>query len=176
MEIFIIIIDFILNIDVHLGGIIAYWGALSYAILAVIIFAETGLVFTPFLPGDSLLFAAGAFSALGSFNIFALLFSLWAAAFLGDAMNYWLGRYFGQKIIKNKRIPINQKHIDKTQKFYDKYGGKTIFLSPASAKWNTKNSPVITPPAAWFGSSASRFWDIFSAICQASKKIFPLLL
>ena len=129
MEIFIIIIDFILNIDVHLGGIIAYWGALSYAILAVIIFAETGLVFTPFLPGDSLLFAAGAFSALGSFNIFALLFSLWAAAFLGDAMNYWLGRYFGQKIIKNKRIPINQKHIDKTQKFYDKYGGKTIFLA-----------------------------------------------
>lgn len=129
MEIFAVIIDFILNIDVHLGEIIASWGALSYAILFTIIFAETGLVFTPFLPGDSLLFAAGAFAALGSFQIAVLLLLLWAAAFLGDTVNYWLGRYFGQKIIENKRIPINQKHIDKTQKFYDKYGGKTIFLA-----------------------------------------------
>lgn len=108
---------------------IIYWGALSYGVLFVIIFVETGLVFTPFLPGDSLLFAAGAFAALGSFQIAALLLLLWAAAFLGDTVNYWLGRYFGQKIIENKRIPINQKHIDKTQKFYDKYGGKTIFLA-----------------------------------------------
>lgn len=129
MGIFAAIADFILHIDIHLGEIIANYGALSYAILFVIIFAETGLVFTPFLPGDSLLFAAGAFSAVGSFNIVVLLLLLWAAAFLGDTANYWIGRFFGRKIIDNPKIPINQKHIDKTQKFYDTYGGKTIFLA-----------------------------------------------
>ena len=129
MEIFAGIFDFILHIDIHLGEIIASYGALSYVILFVIIFAETGLVFTPFLPGDSLLFAAGAFSASGSFNIVALLLLLWVAAFLGDTINYWIGRFFGQKIIDNPKIPINQGHIDKTHKFYDKHGGKTIFLA-----------------------------------------------
>ena len=108
MEIFAGIFDFILHIDIHLGEIIASYGALSYVILFVIIFAETGLVFTPFLPGDSLLFAAGAFSASGSFNIVALLLLLWVAAFLGDTINYWIGRFFGQKIIDNPKIPINQ--------------------------------------------------------------------
>lgn len=129
MEIFADIFDFIIHIDVHLGEIIAHYGTLSYAILFSIIFAETGLIFTPFLPGDSLLFAAGAFSAIGSFNIIILLLLLWTAAFLGDTVNYWLGYYFGQKIINNPKIPINQEHIDKTQKFYDKHGGKTIFLA-----------------------------------------------
>ena len=123
------IIDFILKIDVHLGQIIATYGTLSYAILFIILFAETGFVFTPFLPGDSLLFASGAFAAIGSFNIVILLVILWAAAFLGDTANYWIGHFFGQKIIDNPRIPINQSHIDKTQKFYGKYGCKTIFLA-----------------------------------------------
>ena len=129
MEIFSVIFDFILHIDVHLGEIIARYGILSYGIIFAIIFAETGLVFTPLLPGDSLLFAAGAFSATGSFNIAILLLLLWAAAFLGDTANYLVGHYFGRKIIDNPKIPINQAHMDKTQKFYDKYGGKTIFLA-----------------------------------------------
>lgn len=123
------IIDFILNIDVHLGEIIANYGSMTYAILFIIIFAETGFVFTPFLPGDSLLFAAGMFSATGSFNVIFLALLLWAAAFLGDNINYWIGYYFGQKIVDNKYIPVNQKHIDKTQEFYQKHGGKTIFLA-----------------------------------------------
>lgn len=123
------VISFILHIDTHLGQIIAQYGVLSYAILFVIIFIETGLVFTPFLPGDSLLFAAGTFAAIGSFNIVFLLLLLFAAAFLGDSANYWIGHFFGQKLIDNPRVPINQEHIDKTQKFYDKYGGKTIFLA-----------------------------------------------
>lgn len=124
------IFDFILHIDVHLGEIIATYGVLSYAILFVIIFAETGFVFTPFLPGDSLLFAGGAFAAIGSFNLFPLLTLLWLAAFLGDTANYWIGHFFGQKIIDNPKIPlINQEHIDKTQAFYRKHGGKTIFLA-----------------------------------------------
>lgn len=129
MEILAGIFNFILHIDTHLGEIIAHYGGLSYAILFVIVFAETGFVFTPFLPGDSLLFAAGAFSAMGSFNIVVLLVLLFSAAFLGDTVNYWLGRYLGRKIIDNPKIPINQAHIDRTQKFYDKYGGKTIFLA-----------------------------------------------
>lgn len=129
MEIFADIFNFILHIDIHLGEIIIRYGIMSYVILFAIVFAETGLVFTPFLPGDSLLFAAGAFSAIGSFNIVVLLLLLWVATFLGDTVNYWIGHYFGQKLIDNPKIPINQEHIDKTQKFYDKHGGRTIFLA-----------------------------------------------
>lgn len=124
------IVNFVLHIDTHLGEIIAQYGALSYAFLFFIIFAETGFVFTPFLPGDSLLFAAGAFAAIGSFNIWVILPLLWFAAFLGDTANYWIGHFFGQKIIDNPKIPfVNQDHIDKAQKFYEKYGGRAIFLS-----------------------------------------------
>lgn len=130
MEIITGVISFVLHIDTHLGEIIANYGLASYAILFAIVFAETGLVFVPFLPGDSLLFAAGAFAALGSFNIFVILGMLWLAAFLGDTANYWIGHFFGQKIIDNPHIPfINQKHIDETQEFYKKHGGKTIFLA-----------------------------------------------
>lgn len=130
MEIVLSVFQFILHIDKYLGEIISQYGALTNLILFLIVFAETGLVFTPFLPGDSLLFAAGAFAALGSFNIVILLALLWAAAFLGDTANYWIGHFFGQKIIDNPKIPfINQKHIDETQEFYKKHGGKTIFLA-----------------------------------------------
>lgn len=130
MEILTDIVSFVLHIDKHLGEIISNYGTLSYVILFLIVFAETGLVFVPFLPGDSLLFAAGAFAALGSFNIFVILGMLWLAAFLGDTANYWIGHFFGQKIIDNPHIPfINQKHIDETQEFYKKHGGKTIFLA-----------------------------------------------
>ncbi|MDO9592941.1 MAG: DedA family protein [Erysipelotrichaceae bacterium] len=129
MENFIGIFNFFLNIDTHLGEIIASHGGLSYIVLFVIIFAETGFVFAPFLPGDSLLFIAGAFSAMGSFNIVILLILFWIATFLGDTVNYWIGRSLGQKIINNPKIPINQEHINKTQKFYNKHGGKTIILA-----------------------------------------------
>jgi len=129
MEILSGIVGFILHIDTHLGQIINDYGTLSYLILFAIIFAETGFVFTPFLPGDSLLFAAGAFAALGSFNILLVLGVLWLAAFLGDTVNYWIGHFFGQALIDNPKIPLKKEHIEKTQKFYDKYGGKTIFLA-----------------------------------------------
>ena len=129
MEIITNLISFILHIDKHLGEIIIQYGTMAYVILFLIVFAETGFVFTPFLPGDSLLFAAGAFGALGSFNIVLLLVILWTAAVLGDTVNYWIGHFFGQKLIDNPKIPINQEHINKTQDFYKKYGGKTIFLA-----------------------------------------------
>jgi membrane-associated protein len=123
------ILSFILHIDKHLSSIISDFGMMSYVIVFLIIFAETGFVFTPFLPGDSLLFAAGTFAAIGSLNLFILLIIIWLGAFFGDTANYWIGHFFGQKIIDNPRIPINQEHIDKTQKFYHKHGGKTIFLA-----------------------------------------------
>ncbi|MEK7536590.1 MAG: DedA family protein [Patescibacteria group bacterium] len=130
MEIITAVFEFILHIDKHLGEIIINYGTVSYLILFLIVFAETGLVFVPFLPGDSLLFAAGAFAAIGSFNLFLILGLLFLAAFLGDTANYWIGHFFGQKIIDNPKIPfINQKHIDKTQEFYVAHGRKTIFLA-----------------------------------------------
>jgi membrane-associated protein len=118
-----------MHIDVHLGEIIARYGELTYIILFAIIFAETGFVFTPFLPGDSLLFAGGMFSATEAFNVTGLAFLLWAAAVMGDNTNYWIGYFFGKKIVAYPKIPINQKHIDKTQEFYEKHGGKTIFIA-----------------------------------------------
>ncbi len=130
MEAFNFLIDFILHLDTHLTDLVTRFGGLTYGILFTIIFAETGLVVTPFLPGDSLLFAAGAISALGSLNIWFLTLLLIIAAILGDTVNYWIGHFFGQKIVDNKRIKfINQEHIDKTQDFYKKHGGKTIILA-----------------------------------------------
>jgi len=129
VEIIKTIIDFILHIDVHLGEIISNYGAATFAFLFAIIFAETGFVVTPFLPGDSLLFAAGAFAALGDLNIFVLLIVLVAAAVLGDTANYWIGHFFGERMIANPRLPIKQEHINKTKAFFDKHGGKTIILA-----------------------------------------------
>ncbi|MEK7164057.1 MAG: DedA family protein [Patescibacteria group bacterium] len=122
-------LDFIIHIDIHLGQLITTYGVLTYAILFAIIFIETGIVFVPFLPGDSLLFAAGAFSALGSLNPWLVFGLLSVAAILGDTTNYWIGHVFGQKIIANPKIPLNQDHIDKTNQFFEKHGGKTIFLA-----------------------------------------------
>ncbi len=129
MEIVTSLIDFILHIDVHLGELIANYGVLVYGILFAIVFLETGIVVTPFLPGDSLLFAAGAFAALGSLNPFLIFALISLAAILGDTVNYWIGHFFGNQILANPRIPINQEHIDKTNIFFKKHGGKTIILA-----------------------------------------------
>lgn len=129
MEFVKMVFDFILHIDVHLGQIILDYGTLTYAILFGIIFVETGLVFVPFLPGDSLLFAAGAFAALGSLNLPLTLGLMIIAAIAGDTLNYWIGHFFGQKLVDNPRVPINKEHIEETQKFFDKHGGKTIILA-----------------------------------------------
>ena len=123
------LIDFIIHIDVHLGQIISTYGIATYAILFAIIFMETGLVFTPFLPGDSLLFAAGAFAALNSLNIWLLFFLMAIAAIIGDTTNYWIGYFFGKKLVAHPKIPIDEEHIKETQKFFDKHGGKTIIIA-----------------------------------------------
>jgi membrane-associated protein len=159
MELIKTIIDFVLHIDVYLGGIIQNYGTLSYLILFAIIFAETGFVFTPFLPGDSLLFAAGAFAAAGAFNIFLLLIILWVAAFLGDTVNYWIGHFFGQKLLDHPKIPLNQKHIDKTNAFFEKHGGKAIFIA--------RFVPIVrtfAPFVAGIGKMSYKKFSLYNAI------------
>lgn len=129
MDIIKFLIDFIIHIDIHLGQIISTYGLATYIILFLIIFMETGLVFTPFLPGDSLLFAAGAFAALNSLNIWILFILMTLAAILGDTVNYWIGYFFGKKIVAHPKIPIDETHIEETRKFFHKHGGKTIILA-----------------------------------------------
>lgn len=126
------IIDFVINIDVHLASLVAEYGRWVYAILFVIIFCETGLVVTPFLPGDSLLFVAGALAALPSndLNIIYLSALLITAAILGDAVNYMIGQFFGKKLFRNPDSKIfRQSYLDKTHAFYEKHGGKAIILA-----------------------------------------------
>ncbi|MDS0526167.1 DedA family protein [Clostridium sp. SHJSY1] len=122
-------IDIFMHLDVYLGGIINEYGTLTYVMLFLIIFCETGLVFTPFLPGDSLIFAATAFAALGHLNILLLIAVILVAAILGDAMNYMIGNKLGNKLIKKENRFIKKEYIDKTHGFYEKYGGKTIVIA-----------------------------------------------
>lgn len=123
-------LDIILHLDKYLNDIIQQFGTTTYAILFIIIFAETGLVFTPFLPGDSLLFAAGAFAAVGALNVWLLSILLFIAAVAGDSVNYWIGRAFGKKLSeKADGRFIKKEYLDKTEAFYQKYGKKTIILA-----------------------------------------------
>ena len=126
------ILDFILHIDKHLVALTAQYGLWVYAILFLIIFCETGLVVTPFLPGDSLLFASGAVvaSSQGSLNIHIIILILLTAAIVGDAVNFMIGKYFGEKLFSNPNSKIfKQEYLSKTHAFYEKYGGKTIILA-----------------------------------------------
>jgi membrane-associated protein len=130
VELFKGLIDLILHIDIHLLNIIKDYGVWTYLILFLIIFAETGLVVTPFLPGDSLLFAAGAFAALGSLEVKWLFPLLSLAAVAGDTVNYWLGCILGPKVFHSDNVRfLNRKHLDRTHRFYEKYGGKTIIIA-----------------------------------------------
>lgn len=123
------LIDLFLHLDKHLNEIILQYGALTYLILFLVIFAETGFVFTPFLPGDSLLFAAGTFAAIGSFNVHILFLLLSTAAIIGDSVNYWVGQYIGLKLFERKSRFLKKEYLDRTHKFYEKHGGKTIILA-----------------------------------------------
>lgn len=124
------IIDIVLHIDKYLNIVIQNFGNWSYLVLFAIVFAETGLVITPFLPGDSLLFAAGTFAAMGSFDIVLIFVTLAGAAIIGDSVNYAIGKFFGEKILQiGAGRFLKKEHIDRTHKFYEKHGGKTIVLA-----------------------------------------------
>ena len=121
------LLDNFLHLDKHLAAIISDYGMLTYALLFLVIFVETGFVVMPFLPGDSLLFAAGAFVALGVLDLTAVLGLMMLAAVLGDTVNYWLGRQLGQRAYALSWV--NRAHLEKAQAFYEKYGAKTIVLA-----------------------------------------------
>lgn len=132
MEFITYLIDLFLHLDKHLSTVIQSYGIWTYALLFLIIFMETGLVVTPFLPGDSLLFAAGTFAspALGSsLNIFLLWSLLCVAAVLGDTVNYWIGHYIGPRAFSGEIRFLKKEYLDRTHAFYEKHGGKTIVLA-----------------------------------------------
>ncbi len=123
-------IDIVLHLDKHLDLVIRSYGFWTYGIFFLIVFLETGFVVTPFLPGDSLLFAAGAFAALGSLNVEWLIILLSIAAIAGDTVNYWIGHIVGPKVFsKEKSRFLNKEYLEATHRFYEKYGGKTIILA-----------------------------------------------
>ncbi len=123
-------IDIFLHLDKSLSTVIQTFGSTTYIILFLVILCETGLVVLPFLPGDSLLFAAGAFAAKGDMNVASLLMALSVAAIIGDSINYEIGRLIGPKIAQQERSRfINKEHIAKTHEFYEKYGSKTIIIA-----------------------------------------------
>ncbi|CAM4304021.1 DedAprotein [Yersinia intermedia] len=132
MEFIRFVIDFILHIDVHLAELVAQYGIWVYAILFLILFCETGLVVTPLLPGDSLLFVAGALASLPSndINVHVMVALMVTAAILGDAVNYTIGRVFGEKLFSNPDSKIfRRSYLEKTHQFYEKHGGKAIVLA-----------------------------------------------
>ncbi len=123
------IIDIILHLDKYLDVIVQRYGFATHFLLFAVVFCETGLVVTPFLPGDSLLFAVGAFAARGSLNLFLSFLLLSTAAILGDTVNYWIGNRVGPKVFSEGNRFLNKRHLDRTHAFYEKHGGKTIIIA-----------------------------------------------
>lgn len=154
------ILDFILHIDVHLAALTAQYGMWTYAILFLIVFAETGLVVTPFLPGDSMLFAAGAICSLGSMDVMVLMGLLMIAAILGDSVNYAIGKNVGPRLFSSTKSKfLNKQHLDKTHAFYEKHGGKTIILA--------RFMPIIrtfAPFVAGVGSMRYRTFFVYNVV------------
>lgn len=122
-------VDVFLHLDKHLSDIIQSYGVWTYALLFFVVFFETGFVVTPFLPGDSLLFAAGTFAATGAFHLPSLILLFFAAAVLGDTANYWIGHQIGPRVFRENYRLLNRKYLERTREFYERHGGKTIFLA-----------------------------------------------
>ena len=160
MELIRFVVDFILHIDVHLAELVAQYGVWVYAILFLILFCETGLVVTPFLPGDSLLFVAGALAALpgNDLNVHTMVALMVVAAIIGDAVNYTIGRLFGDKLFSNPNSKIfRRSYLDKTHAFYERHGGKTIILA--------RFVPIVrtfAPSVAGMGKMSYRHFAIYN--------------
>jgi membrane-associated protein len=124
------LIDILLHLDRHLGEVIRHYGVWTYLLLFLIVFCETGLVVTPFLPGDSLLFAVGTFAAVGVLDLWLLVLLLSAAAILGDSANYAVGLRVGPRVFRREEVRfLNRKHLEHTRRFYERYGAKTIVIA-----------------------------------------------
>jgi membrane-associated protein len=157
MEVFQQLIDFILHIDKHLEAIVTEYDKLTYLILALIIFCETGLVVTPFLPGDSLLFAAGALAGAGLLSFWVLIVLLFVAAFLGDNLNFAVGNFIGDKLVNSKKKWIKKDYLDRTNAFYEKHGGKTVILA--------RFVPIIRTFAPFVAGLGSMVYKRFLLFC-----------
>ena len=166
------VLDYFRHLDVHLGALVTQYGVWAYGILFAIIFCETGLVVTPFLPGDSLLFAAGALAAnpqIG-FNIYLLWGVLMVAAIVGDTVNYWIGQAVGTRVFKDDARILKTAYLVKTQEFFDKYGGKTIIIA--------RFMPIVRTYAP-FVAGASRmnyskfiFYNVIGALLWVTSMLF----
>ena len=159
MELITAFIDIVLHLDAHLLALTQQYGVWVYAILFLIIYCETGLVITPFLPGDSLLFVAGALCGMGALQLEMLAPLLMLAAFSGDNTNYWIGRLIGLRMLKRTTGLIKQEHLDKTHAFYEKHGGKTVLFA--------RFLPIIrtfAPLVAGIGLMHYRLFVVFSAL------------
>ena len=159
MDLLAAFIDIILHLDAHLLKLTVDYGVWVYAILFLIIYCETGLVVTPFLPGDSLLFVAGALCGMGALQLDLLVLLLVVAAFSGDNTNYWIGRLIGERLLRRTNGLIKREHLDKTHAFYEKHGGKTIIFA--------RFLPVIrtfAPFVAGIGLMHYRLFMLFSAL------------
>ena len=154
------LIDLVLHLDVHLMTLVQHYGVWVYGILFLIIFAETGLVFAPFLPGDSLLFVAGALCGLDALQLHWLMPILMLAAFSGDNTNYWVGRLVGMRLFHRvKGRFLKREHLDKTHAFYEKHGGKTVVIA--------RFMPIIrtfAPFVAGIGRMRYRLFVLYSAL------------
>jgi len=157
--------DFILHIDKHLIEIVNEYDKTTYLILALIIFCETGLIVTPFLPGDSLLFAAGAIAATtGALSLALLFIILFAAAVIGDNTNYLIGNFLGHKIVESKRKIINKKYLDQTHQFYEKHGGKTVIIA--------RFTPILRTFAPFVAGIGSMTYRRFIVFCVAGNLLW----
>lgn len=162
-------LDFIRHLDVHLENIMREYEVLTYLILALIIFCETGLVVTPFLPGDSLLFAAGAITAkTGILNVWILIPLLFFAAILGDNTNYFFGRFLGNKVFTRDYWFLKRKYIDKTQEFYERYGGRTLVIA--------RFVPIVRTFAPFVAGVGNMRYRSFIGFCVAGGMLWVSLL
>lgn len=169
MELLTTLLDVALHLDVHLQALVANYGAWVYLILFLIIFCETGLVVTPFLPGDSLLFVAGAIAAGGGMNIHLLAVLLTIAAVLGDAVNYGVGHYLGPRVFKSTESRwLNPRHLERAHAFYERHGGKTIIIA--------RFVPIVRTYAPFVAGAASMSYARFAAYNVTGAALWVVLL
>ena len=169
MEILLWFWDLVVHLDRHLEAFVVQHGAWVYALLFLIVFCETGLVVTPFLPGDSLLFVAGAVAAVGGMDIFVVMATLVAAALCGDNVNYWVGRWIGPKVFHYRESRwLNPAHLQRAHAFYEKHGGKTIILA--------RFVPIVRTYAPFVAGIGAMPYARYIAYCVAGALIWVLSL
>jgi membrane-associated protein len=161
------LLDFVLHIDTHLFEIVNQYDKVTYLILALIIFCETGLVVTPFLPGDSLLFAAGALAGAGLLSLGLLMLILFSAAFAGDNLNFLIGNKIGHKLIASKKKIIKREYLDRTHSFYERHGGKTVIIA--------RFIPMVRTFAPFVAGLGSMKYNRFLGFCIAGNLLWIIL-